>query len=126
LIRELLRRWFGRRKREPTLLQTLEDGWPASKRQNFSRVKINEYLPALQTKAVVLNDRHGVLCASYWMQINTSCRPYIAPTPGLEHGVTQRNFYHSLVQKDSVSETPATTTPAAEARPSGSTGTAYE
>jgi len=78
----------------------LEDGWPASKRQDISRVKINEYLPALQTKAVVLNDRHGVLCASYWMQINTSCRPDVAPTSGFEHGVTRRNFYHYLVEED--------------------------
>jgi len=45
------------------------------------------------------------------MQINTPCRPDVAPTPGLEHGVTRRNFYHSLVEEDSVSETPATTTP---------------
>ena len=74
----------------------------------------------------VLNDRHGVLCARCWMQINTSYRLDVAPTPGLKHGVTRRNFYHSLVEEDSVSETPATTTPTADARLWDSTGTAYE
>ena len=74
----------------------------------------------------VLNDRHGVLSARFWMQINTSCRPDVAPTPGVEHGVTRRNFYHSLVEEDSVSKTPATTTLAVDARLRDSTGTAYE
>ena len=75
---------------------------------------------------VVLNDRQGVLCARCWMQINTSCRPDVAPTPGLEHGVTRRSSTISLVDKDSKSTTPPTTTPAAGARRRGSTGTIYE
>jgi hypothetical protein len=60
------------------------------------------------------------------MEINTNCRPDVTPTSGLEHGETRRDFYHSLVEKDSKSETPATTTPAADARLRGSIGTAHE
>ena len=73
----------------------------------------------------VLNDRHGVLCTRCWTQINTSCRPDVAPTPGLEHGLTRRSSTISLVE-DSKCETPATTTPAADARLRGPTGTIYE
>ena len=78
-------------------------------------------------RPAVLKDRHGILCAACWMEINTNCRPDVAPTSGLEHGETRRDFHNSLEEKDSLSKTPTTTeSPAADARPWGSTGTAHE
>jgi hypothetical protein len=93
-----LRKWFGRRKR-PALLITNVRGW-------MTGAPVPKYLSGRNK--------------------NTNCRPDVAPTSGLEHGLTRRDFHNSLEEKDSLIKTPTTTTPAADARLRGSTGTAHE